>query len=80
MGVCQPCTDHVPCLDLRDRSSEPLLDVAALGLVHLDVPAQQHGFLPLAASACILVTHEGAISSASDIGALQRSLERKLNS
>lgn len=67
--ICQQCKRYVPSLDLRDRSSEPLLDVAALGLVHLDVLAQQNGFLPAAACAWNQVTTEAVMPATPDIAA-----------
>lgn len=75
--VCQQCKRYVPSLDLRDRSSEPLLEVAALGLVHLDVLAQQNGFLPAAICAWNLVATEAVMPSASDTALQERTSQTK---
>lgn len=74
--VCQRCNRYVPCLDLRDRSSEPLLEVAALGLVHLDILAQQKGFLPAAVCAWNQVTDDVMASDFSN-AVERRPLEEK---
>jgi FdhE protein len=46
--VCNECGRYVPCLDLRGRFDGAVLEVAALGLVHLDLLAQEKGHLPAA--------------------------------
>jgi hypothetical protein len=43
-------------IDLRKCSDEVVLDVAALGMVYLDVLAQGRGFLPVAVCAWNVVT------------------------
>ena len=54
--VCQQCKRYVVSIDIRDRSDETLVEVAALGLIHLDVISQQKGFLPAAICAWNIVT------------------------
>jgi FdhE protein len=56
--ACQECNRYVICLDLRSGFDETILDVAALGLVHLDVLTQEKGFSPAAACAWNIVSRE----------------------
>jgi FdhE protein len=44
--VCHKCKRYVLSLDLRERAEELVLEVASLGLIHLDILAQQKGFTP----------------------------------
>ncbi len=44
--VCHKCKKYVVALDLRDRSDDVLLEVAPLGLIYLDMLAQEKGFSP----------------------------------
>jgi FdhE protein len=53
--VCHHCGRYVLCMDLRDRFDESVLDVAAIGLIHLDLLAQQKGFAPAAVCAWNIV-------------------------
>ena len=46
--ACTSCKAYFLCLDLREYDEEPNLDVAPLGLMHLDFIAAREGFLPLA--------------------------------
>jgi FdhE protein len=46
--ACTACNRYILSMDLRGRLVDSVLDVAAIGLVHLDVIAQQKGFLPAA--------------------------------
>ncbi len=62
--ACNKCHRYVVGIDLRQRSFKSVLDVAAVGLVHLDVIAQQKGFLPAAWCAWNLVSGEDTASSA----------------
>jgi FdhE protein len=48
--VCYECKKYLISLDLRNRTGV-IREVAALGMVHLDVLAQEKGFSPGAASA-----------------------------
>ncbi len=48
--LCHECGKYLVSVDLRDREGI-VRDVAALGMVYLDILAQQKGFLPGAASA-----------------------------
>jgi FdhE protein len=56
--LCLKCRRYLLTLDLRKRAQEVVLDVASLGLVHLEVLAQQKGFLPVAAVAWNVVAGE----------------------
>jgi FdhE protein len=47
LDLCLHCRKYVAELDLRAAAKEPALDVAGLGLLHLDVLAQQKGFQPM---------------------------------
>jgi len=47
LDLCLHCRKYVAELDLRAAVKEPALDVAGLGLLHLDVLAQQKGFQPM---------------------------------
>jgi FdhE protein len=48
LDLCHHCRKYVAEIDLRVSVKEPALDAAALGLLHLDVMAQQKGFQPMA--------------------------------
>lgn len=50
LDLCHKCKKYVAEIDLRNLVSEPVLEVAALGLLHLDVVAQQRGFQPMGGS------------------------------
>jgi FdhE protein len=58
--VCHHCGRYVLCMDLRDRFDESVLDVAAIGLIHLDLLAQQKGFAPAAVCAWNIVADDAA--------------------
>ncbi len=45
--VCDQCRQYLPCLDLVEQAEALDLDLAALGLVHLDAVAQSRGYAPL---------------------------------
>lgn len=45
--ACEACGQYLPCLDLVDSPGGIDLDLAALGLVHLDAVAQSRGYAPL---------------------------------
>lgn len=45
--TCEKCHHYLPCLDLLERYARVDFDLAALGLVHLDVVAQTRGYVPL---------------------------------
>jgi FdhE protein len=47
LDLCLHCRKYVAEIDLRAAVKEPDLDVAGLGLLHLDVLAQQKGFRPM---------------------------------
>jgi len=47
LDLCLHCRKYVAELDLRAAVKEPALDVAGLGLLHLDVLAKQKGFQPM---------------------------------
>jgi FdhE protein len=44
--VCTRCKRYIVNLDLRQRHGDPLMEVAPLGLIYLDILAQQRGFHP----------------------------------
>jgi len=46
--VCNECNGYLVCLDLRETSSPPSMEVAALGMIHLDAWAREQGYHPLA--------------------------------
>ena len=48
--LCPDCHRYIVGIDLR-KQTEITADVAAIGMVHLDILAQQRGFLPTAESA-----------------------------
>ena len=45
---CKQCGNYVVTLDIRGLAEHPVWEVAALGLVHLDVLAQEKGLAPAA--------------------------------
>jgi FdhE protein len=46
VDVCRNCKTYLPCIDLRKTGSVQHLDLAAVGMVHLDILAQGKGFTP----------------------------------
>ena len=60
--LCHGCKRYLLNIDLRTQAEEVVLEVAAIGLVHLDVLAQEKGFLPTAVCGWHLVVR-GDISS-----------------
>ncbi len=44
--LCYSCMKYLVSIDLRDRADEVVLEAAPLGLVYLDVLAQEKGFSP----------------------------------
>jgi len=46
--LCYQCKRYLVSIDLRSSPDEVVLDVAALGMVYLDILAQGKGFLPMA--------------------------------
>lgn len=44
--LCSQCMKYLVSLDLRDLAGDVVRDVAALGLVYLDILAQERGFSP----------------------------------
>jgi FdhE protein len=46
--LCHECKKYLVSIDLRERIDEVVLEVAPLGLVHLDIIAQEKGFAPAA--------------------------------
>ncbi len=47
VDICHKCGLYLPCVDMREREIMPHLDTAAVGMVHLDILAQQKGFQPM---------------------------------
>jgi FdhE protein len=48
--VCHKCNKYILSLDLRSLANEVVLEVADIGLLHLDAIAQEKGFLPMQGS------------------------------
>ncbi len=48
VDVCLECRGYLPCIDLRQTSATPPMEIAAVGMVHLDVWAVENGYRPLA--------------------------------
>nr|NJM02316.1 formate dehydrogenase accessory protein FdhE [Desulfobacula sp.] len=48
VDVCQNCKTYLPCIDLRKTGPVHHLDLAAVGMVHLDIMARGKGFSPVA--------------------------------
>ncbi|HBZ54342.1 MAG TPA: hypothetical protein DEO88_02965 [Syntrophobacteraceae bacterium] len=65
--ACQKCGRYVVSIDLRGRLDEAVLEVAALGMVHLDVISQQKGLLPAAVCAWNIVSGDDIISSLAEV-------------
>jgi FdhE protein len=72
--VCEKCGRYVVGIDLRGQIDESVLDVAAIGMVHLDMLAQEKGLLPAAACAWNVISREDISSSPVHLGS------RELNS
>jgi FdhE protein len=66
--VCEKCGRYVVGIDLRGQLDESVLEVAAIGMVHLDMLAQQKGLLPAAACAWNVVSSEEISSSPVRLG------------
>ena len=66
--VCEKCGRYVVCIDLRGQLDESVLEVAALGMVHLDVLAQEKGLFPAALCAWNAVSSEDISSFPVDFG------------
>lgn len=64
---CTVCNRYVLSMDPRGRVDELLLDIAGLGLVHLDVIAQQKGLVPAAWSGWNLVSHQDISTEPAEI-------------
>lgn len=52
--LCYKCMRYLVSVDLRNLATEVVRDVAALGLVYLDILAQEKGFSPASMSATLL--------------------------
>jgi hypothetical protein len=66
--ICYQCKRYLVSIDLRECSDEVVLEVAALGMVYLDVLAQGKGFLPVAVCAWNVVTPRDISSSVEHFG------------
>ena len=66
--LCHGCKRYLLNIDLRPQAEEVVLEVAAIGLVHLDVLAQEKGFLPMAVCAWNIVVSGDISSSAVTLG------------
>ena len=47
VDVCRNCKTYLPCIDLRKTGLVHHLDLAAVGMIHLDIMAQGKGFSPV---------------------------------
>ncbi len=47
LSLCLHCKKYVAEIDLRNMVKEPVVEIAGLGLLHLDVLARQKGFQPM---------------------------------
>jgi FdhE protein len=54
--ICYRCKRYLVSIDLRKCSDEVVLEVAALGMIYLDILAQGKGLLPIAVCAWNIVT------------------------
>jgi FdhE protein len=68
LETCTQCQRYILCLDLRGRMDEALIEAAALGMVHLDVIAQQKGLLPMAWSPWNVVSRDDLSLEPVEIG------------
>ena len=66
--ICEKCGRYVVCIDLRGQGDESVLEVAAIGMMHLDVLTQEKGLLPAAVCAWNAVRSEDISSSPIDSG------------
>ncbi|MHC1741785.1 MAG: formate dehydrogenase accessory protein FdhE [Syntrophobacteraceae bacterium] len=66
--ICRNCGRYVLSLDLRGRIDETVLEVAPLGLAHLDLLAQEKGHLPAALCAWNIVRRQDITSSEVVVG------------
>ena len=66
--VCEKCGRYVVGIDLRGQLDESVLEVAAIGMVHLDMLAQEKGLRPAAVCAWNVVSSEDISSSPVDLG------------
>ena len=48
INACHHCGHYLLCLDLRQTQAPPSLEMAAVGMIHLDVLAREKGFRPMA--------------------------------
>lgn len=48
VDVCRKCGGYLHCVDLRQSNHQPPMDVAAVGMLHLDAWAAEKGYHPLA--------------------------------
>lgn len=48
IDACHQCGHYLLCMDWRRTDAPPALEMAAVGMVHLDVLAREKGFLPTA--------------------------------
>ena len=62
VDVCHKCRRYVPTVDLRKRPKPIAREIAGMALMHLDVIAQERGFLPVAVCAWNIVRNRDVIS------------------
>ena len=46
--ACGRCGHYLLCIDLRECAPPPTMEVAAVGMIHLDILARDRGFSPMA--------------------------------
>jgi len=47
IDACGKCGRYLLCIDLRKSDASPCMDVTAVGLIHLDILAQDKGYSPM---------------------------------
>lgn len=62
VDVCGKCGRYVPTIDLRNRPKAVAKEIAVMAMMHLDVIAQEKGFLPVAACAWNIVRDRDVFS------------------
>jgi FdhE protein len=45
--VCKECKKYLLTIDIRELTDKPNMDIASIGLIPLDIKAQEEGYEPL---------------------------------